>query len=122
MALNKFSLWGPCWLVAAAFVVSGCSNKSLQEHVPSFTSVFPYESRDVGKYSVDNHTKAPLQWVVQAWVNTDAATLYAKSMNLDGIAENVTWNKEGVSSVSAQICQEMSEQFLLLGCMSKRSC
>jgi hypothetical protein len=102
MALNKFSVWGTCWLVAAALAISGCSNKSIQEHVPSFTSVFPYESREVGKYSVDNHTKASLQWVVQAWVNTDAATLYAKSLNLEGIAENVTWNKEGVPSVGAQ--------------------
>jgi len=102
MALNKLSSCGLCWFVAAVFTISGCSNKSLQEHVPSFTSVFPYESRDVGKYSVDNHTQAPLQWVVQAWVNTDAATLYAKSMNLDGIAENVTWNKEGAPALDAQ--------------------
>jgi len=102
MALKIFNSWGPCWLVAATFAMSGCSHKSIQEHVPSFTSVFPYESREVGKYSVDDHTKAPLQWVVQAWVKTDAATLYAKSISLEGIVGNVTWNKEGVSSVGAQ--------------------
>jgi hypothetical protein len=87
MALNKRGSWGLCWLVVAVFVFSGCSHQSLQEQVPSFTSVFPYESREVGNYSVDNHTKAPLQWVVRAWVKTDAATLYAKSINLEGIVE-----------------------------------
>jgi hypothetical protein len=102
MALNKFSSWGACWLVAAAFAISGCSHTALQVSVPSFTSVFPYESREVGKYAVDTHTTAPLQWVVQAWVNTDAATLYAKSMNLEGIAEHVTWKPEGAASVGAQ--------------------
>jgi hypothetical protein len=102
VTLSKFSVWGPCWLVAAGFALSACSHQSLKEPVPSFTSGFPYESREVGKYSVDNHTKAPLQWVVQAWVNTDAATLYTKSMNLEGIAENVTWNKEGALSLDAQ--------------------
>ena len=99
MALNKRGSWGLCWLVVAAFVLSACSHQSLQEPVPSFTSVFPYESREVGNYSVDDHTKAPLQWVVRAWVKTDAATLYAKSINLEGILENVTWNKEGAPSI-----------------------
>jgi len=101
-SLNKFSLWGPCCLLAAALAISGCSNKTLQEHTPSFTSVFPYENREVGKYSVDNYTKAPLQWAVQAWINTDAATLYAKSINLEGIAEHVTWEKESAPSAGAQ--------------------
>jgi hypothetical protein len=102
MGLNKRGSWGVCWLVAAAFALSSCSHHSLQEPVPSFTSVFPYESREVGNYSVDNYTKAPLQWVVQAWVNTDAATLYAKSVNLEGIAEHVTWKKESGPSLGAQ--------------------
>jgi hypothetical protein len=102
MALNKLSSWGLCWLVTAGFAISGCSSKSIQENVPLFTSAFPYENREVGKYSVDSYTKAPLQWVVQAWVHTDAATLYAKSMNLDGILENITWNKEGAPSLGAQ--------------------
>ena len=102
MALNKRGSWGLCWLVVAVSALSACSHQSLKEPVPSFTSVFPYESREVGNYSVDNHTKAPLQWVVQAWVKTDAATLYAKSINLEGIVENVTWNKDGAPSVGVQ--------------------
>ncbi|HEU0068992.1 MAG TPA: hypothetical protein VFQ26_06975, partial [Nitrospiraceae bacterium] len=102
MGLNKRGSWGVYWLVAAAFALSSCSHQSVQEQFPSFTSVFPYESREVGNYSVDDHTKAPLQWVVQAWVKTDAATLYAKSINLEGIVENVTWNKEGARSVGVQ--------------------
>lgn len=102
MALNKRGSWGLYWLVVAAVVLSSCSHQSLQEQVPSFTSSFPYESREVGNNSVNNHTKAPLQWVVQAWVKTDAATLYAKSINLEGIIENVTWNKDGVPSVGTQ--------------------
>jgi len=102
MALSKFSLSGVSWLVAATFAVSGCSHKSLQEPLPLFISVFPYENREVGKYAVDTHTTAPLQWVVQAWVNTDATTLYAKSMNLEGIIEHVSWKQEGAASVGAQ--------------------
>ena len=102
MALNKRGSWGLCRLVVAAVALSACSHQSLQEPVPSFTSLFPYESRAVGNYSVDDHTKAPLQWVVQAWVKTDAATLYAKSINLEGILKNVTWNTEGAPSVGAQ--------------------
>ena len=102
MALNKRGSWRLRWLVVAVFALSACSHQSLKEPVPSFTSVFPYESRKVGTYSVDDHTKAPLQWVVQAWVKTDAATLYTKSMNLEGILKNITWNNEGASSVGAQ--------------------
>ena len=102
MALNKLSVWILCWHVAAGFAFPGCSHKSIQEHVPLFTSAFPYENREVGQYSVDNHTKAPLQWVVQAWVNTDAATLYTKSINLNGIIENITWNTDGAPSLGAQ--------------------
>lgn len=102
MALNKRGSWRLCWLVVAAFALSSCSYRSLTEPVPLFTSVFPYQNREVGQYSVDKHTKAPLQWVVQAWVNTDAATLYAKSINLEGIAENVSWNKENAPSLGAQ--------------------
>lgn len=102
MDFNKRTSWMLCWLVAAGFAIPGCSHQSIQENVPSFTSAFPHENREVGQYSVDKHTKAPLQWVVQAWVNTDAATLYTKSINLDGIFENITWNTEGASSPSAQ--------------------
>jgi hypothetical protein len=102
MALNKRGSWRLCLLVVAVLAVSACSHQPLQEPVPSFTSLFPYESREVGNYSVDNHTKAPLQWVVQAWVKTDAATLYAKSINLEGMFEHVTWNKDGAPSRGAQ--------------------
>ena len=102
MALNKRGKWRLCWLVVAAFALSACSHQSLKEPVPSFTSVFPYENREVGNYSVDNHTKAPLRFVVQAWVNTDAATLYAKSIGLEGIADHVTWKKESPPTVGAQ--------------------
>jgi hypothetical protein len=102
MALNKLGSRGLRWLVVALSALSACSHQSLKEPVPAFTSVFPYESREVGNYSVDDHTKAPLQWVVQAWVTTDAGTLYAKAINLEGIVENVTWNKEGAPSVGPQ--------------------
>jgi len=102
MAFNKLDSWGLCCLVAAALAISSCSNKSLQEDVPSFTSVFPYESREVGKYPVDNHTKALLRFVVRAWVNTDAATLYGKAISLEGIADHVTWKREGSPTVDAQ--------------------
>jgi hypothetical protein len=102
MALYKLGSWGLCWLVVAFSALSACSHQSLKEPVPSFISGFPYESREVGNYSVDDHTKAPLQWVVQAWVKTDAATLYAKAINLEGIVEHVTWNTAGASSVGVQ--------------------
>jgi hypothetical protein len=102
MALNTRGSWELCWLVVAVFALSACSHQSLKEPVPSFTSVFPYESRDVGKYPVDDYTHAPLQWVVQAWVKTDAAILYAKSINLEGIIEHVTWNNDGAPSPGTQ--------------------
>src|SRR5678809_1293351 len=101
MVLNKRGTWRLCWLFVAVCALSACSHQSLQEPVPSFSSVFPYESRDVGNYSVDDHTKAPLQWVVQAWVKTETTTLYAKSINLEGIVQHVTWNNEGAPSVGA---------------------
>jgi hypothetical protein len=102
MAPNTRGSWGLCWLVVAACALSACSHQSLKEPVPSFTSVFPSGSRDVGKYQVDDYTKAPLQWVVQAWVNTDASTLYDKAINLEGIIEHVTWNNDGAPSLGAQ--------------------
>jgi len=102
MKFNKCRLLSLCLVSALTLVISGCSKTIVQKQPPSFTSIFPYENRNVGKYSVDNYTTAPLQWAVQAWINTDAATLYAKSLSLEGIAENVTWENESADHAGDQ--------------------